>query len=244
MTFIPKKLQKELENYSAERKERFLKYYGKLIYSYLFVAKYIGKALFFTILIMWVTIYWILAYKYKSLGINAICCMFFVPCLVIALINSSKFYNKIGDIVLNRKFKDYLVLTKKEWKIIKKGDKDLFNVLRSIKSQGNCYDLTLKVVDILNNPDIKIIWLINENLNSNGKDLYGHAVLKRDNRIYDTTVRESFDEEDYYYINNSKVFKELSIMTIMQKGMNGIFEEFDVFEKFCESNGAKVAIED
>ena len=179
MNYIPNKIKKELQKYPPERKERFLKYYGKFISSYYFEANMIVFLLFLLVIIIWIAIYWILAYKYSNVTIIIIYSIFYLTPLLFSFKKISYFIEKIGDKVLNRKLNDYSVITREDWKKIKKTDKNLFNILKSIKSQGECYTITLKVAHILKDSNIKIVWLLNEDLNSFNIKLYGHAVLKK-----------------------------------------------------------------
>ena len=50
MNYIPNKIKKELQKYPPERKERFLKYYGKFISSYYFEANMIVFLLFLLVI--------------------------------------------------------------------------------------------------------------------------------------------------------------------------------------------------
>ena len=241
MNYIPNKIKKELQKYPPERKERFLKYYGKFISSYYFEANMIVFLLFLLVIIIWIAIYWILAYKYSNVTIIIIYSIFYLTPLLFSFKKISYFIEKIGDKVLNRKLNDYSVITREDWKKIKKTDKNLFNILKSIKSQGECYTITLKVAHILKDSNIKIVWLLNEDLNSFNIKLYGHAVLKKENRIYDTAVRDTFYEQEYYHINNSKIFKEIEIE---KYGMKELKNDWENFKEFCEINGGKRGIED
>ena len=241
MNYIPNKIKKELQKYPPERKERFLKYYGKFISSYYFEANMIVFLLFLLVIIIWIAIYWILAYKYSNVTIIIIYSIFYLTPLLFSFKKISYFIEKIGDKVLNRKLNDYSVITREDWKKIKKTDKNLFNILKSIKSQGECYTITLKVAHILKDSNIKIVWLLNEDLNSFNIKLYGHAVLKKENRIYDTAVRDTFDEQEYYHINNSKIFKEIEIE---KYGMKELKNDWENFKEFCKINGGKRGIED
>lgn len=128
MNYIPNKIKKELQKYPPERKERFLKYYGKFISSYYFEANMIVFLLFLLVIIIWIAIYWILAYKYSNVTIIIIYSIFYLTPLLFSFKKISYFIEKIGDKVLNRKLNDYSVITREDWKKIKKTDKNLFNI--------------------------------------------------------------------------------------------------------------------
>ena len=51
----------------------------------------------------------------------------------------------------------------------------------------------------------------------------------------------TFDEQEYYHINNSKIFKEIEIE---KYGMKELKNDWENFKEFCEINGGKRGIED
>lgn len=142
-----------------------------------------------------------------------------------------------------------LVISFKDWKKLKKAAKTNYDYLRSYNSVGECYKATYYIANVLRKKQIKIMWLVN----CNSTHKYGHAVLVKNNWIYDTNRRRTYSKAKYLELNQSKVFKEISIDEYLAENMeqlisyevntNAVFRklrpDWDEFKIFCENFGAK-----
>lgn len=133
------------------------------------------------------------------------------------------------------------VISRKDWKAIKKHDKKSYKVLLSYLSHNKCYVSSFYIANVLKNKDVKIIWLT---ITFNGKT-FGHSVLAKNNYIYDSNFRKTYLQEDYLKHCHSKVFREFSLEEYLtddiQKNSNPFTHfsnEWQEFKTFCESNDA------
>lgn len=141
-----------------------------------------------------------------------------------------------------------LVISFIDWKKLKKVSKANYDYLLSRNSIGKCYESTYYIANVLRKKHIKIMWLVN----SNSKEKYGHAVLVKNNFIYDTNRRKTYSKTKYLKLNQSKIFKEFSISeyaiedmyNLIAKGLNTnlVYDNLRMYWKefkvFCYKIGA------
>jgi len=142
-----------------------------------------------------------------------------------------------------------LVISFKDWKKLKKAAKTNYDYLRSYDSIGKCYQATYYIANVLRKKQIKIMWLVN----CDSTDKYGHAVLVKNNWIYDTNRRRTYSKAKYLELNQSKVFKEISIDEYLVENIEQLVScevdsdivfrrlgpDWDKFKIFCDNIGAK-----
>lgn len=134
---------------------------------------------------------------------------------------------------------DGRVISYKEWQTIKKDNEWTYRVLRSDECNHKCYDITYVLANILRNPDIKIVWLcIRDRENPELK--WGHAVLQKNNCIYDTNFRRTYKRDKYLRAFDAEIFKEYSLeeYIIQNRKSPSDFLDWGEFENWCKTRGA------
>lgn len=134
---------------------------------------------------------------------------------------------------------DGRVISYKDWQIIKKYNERTYRLLRSDECNHKCYDITYMLANILKNPDIKIIWLcIRDRVNPELK--WRHAVLQKNNCIYDTNFRRTYKRDKYLKAFGAEIFKEYSLeeYIIQNRKSPSDFLDWEEFENWCKSRGA------
>lgn len=134
---------------------------------------------------------------------------------------------------------DGRVISYKEWQTIKKDNEWTYRVLRSDECNHKCYDITYVLANILRNPDIKIVWLcIRDRENPELK--WRHAVLQKNNCIYDTNFRRTYKRDKYLRAFDAEIFKEYSLeeYIIQNRKSPSDFLDWGEFENWCKTRGA------
>lgn len=126
------------------------------------------------------------------------------------------------------------VISFKDWKIIKKRNQVLYDKARSEDCNNKCYFTSYAIANTLENPDIKVLWISIEASNHR----CGHSVIVRNDKIYDSNLRRTYNREEYLKAYRAEIFKEYSIEEYMNKS-NLKKEQFDFldweeFGKWCE----------
>lgn len=103
------------------------------------------------------------------------------------------------------------VISFKDWKIIKKRNKLLYDKARSEDCNHECYFTTYAIANTLQNPEIKILWVSIDSTDHR----CGHSVLVRNDKIYDSNLRRTYNREEYLKAFKTEVFKEYSIEEYM-----------------------------
>ena len=155
----------------------------------------------------------------------------------------SKFKKKTGEEIGDwfiEKFQNLWLLNQKvisfkDWNIIKKRNKVLYDKARSEDCNHKCYFTSYAIANTLKNPDIKILWICIETLNHK----CGHAVILKNNKIYDTNLRRTYNREDYLKAFKAEIFKEYSIKDYLNIHQS-LFDSLDweEFEKWCQERNA------
>lgn len=94
------------------------------------------------------------------------------------------------------------VVTRQDWKRIKKNNKDIYKEIWNKNNIGRCYYVLRTLACLLE--DSKIMYC-SVTLKMGKKA--GHAVVVKNNCIYDTNEREHFDYEEYLSENKAEVYK-------------------------------------
>ena len=161
-------------------------------------------------------------------------------CIKVPSNNVQEFRDCIEQQIRNIQLINWKVLSPKEWRTIKKKDKQLYSDIRSDKCNHWCYSTTISIAETLKNPEIKIIWLC---VKPSMEEKCGHAVLYRKGYIYDTNMRKTYKKEKYFKAFHAEVFKEYSIEQCRNIDETyRIFDpeigEWEKFRKWCEARGA------
>jgi len=135
-------------------------------------------------------------------------------------------YSNVVDIVRNLWLLNPKVLSLKDWHKIKKSSAERYKNLISENSNGHCYNSTSYILKTLKSNKIKSMWLII----SDSDRTFGHAVLTKNNYIYDPSHRRTFNRQKFLTHYNGIIFKEFSY----NEFYDGIWEDF---EEFCNANG-------
>ena len=148
---------------------------------------------------------------------------------------------KLGE-YLAEKFQNlwlfnWQVISFKDWKNIKKRCKKLYYDARSEVCNHECYTTTYAIANTLNNPEIKILWIAVQAAD----ERYGHAVILRNGKIYDSNLRRTFNYDKYFNAFNAEIFKEYSIEDYLTKenlSHDSCFShlEWKAFGKWCREN--------
>lgn len=125
----------------------------------------------------------------------------------------TKFDFKIRSIRLEEKIRTIItkanhnVLSRNDWTKIKSFDLGLYNDILSDESIGLCYYYSREIGLIIK--DVDLIWCsISDPFNKD--KCYAHAIIKKNEYIYDTNLRMSYKFTDYAKLYNLKIFKEWS----------------------------------
>lgn len=152
----------------------------------------------------------------------------------------SKFKKKTGEEIGDwfiEKFQNLWLLNQKvisfkDWIIIKKRNKVLYDKARSEDCNHKCYFTSYAIANTLENPDIKILWI---SIQTTPEDKCGHSVIVRDDKIYDSNLRRTYNREEYLKAFKAEVFKEYSIEEYMSKAnMQQTYFTFLDWEEFGE----------
>ena len=117
------------------------------------------------------------------------------------LYRSKKITNYIIGHFLLKKF----FLSKQEWNQVKTSDIQTYSDLVSGYCKHKCYSYARKLALLLDNATLMYISI--QPIVSEDK-VCAHAVIRRDNQIYDTNIRRSFGIDDYFKLFNVKVYHE------------------------------------
>lgn len=135
------------------------------------------------------------------------------------------------------------VLSFKDWKNIKKRCRKIYYVARSEACNHKCYDTTYAIANTLKNSEIKILWITVQS----SEERYGHAVILRNGKIYDSNLRRTFNYDEYFMAFNVEIFKEYSFEDYISKE-NLSFKssflclEYKAFEKWCHEHNVVISI--
>ena len=124
------------------------------------------------------------------------------------------------------------VISLKDWLYIRKKDKELYEWLRSNACNHKCYDATFQLAKALSNPNIKIVWIGLTDYS----ERYGHAVLEKNGRIYDTNHRRTYKKKKYLKAQEAEVFKEFPI-EVYQKASDFTMLGWIEFGMWCREHG-------
>lgn len=184
----------------------------------------ISNIVFFTtmpIIIFIIIIEWVIIYKYKR---------------------KKQTVDEIGGWLVE-KFQNlwllnWHVISFKDWFIIKKKDRVLYEKARSEDCNHKCYFTSYALANTLENPDIRILWICIGPLDNK----FGHAVIVRNDKVYDSNLRRTYGREEYLRAFNAEVFKEYSINEYLNKEnlhqSHFTFLDWEEFGEWCKERNA------
>lgn len=123
-------------------------------------------------------------------------------------------------------------LGKKEWKAIKNHDIRLYNDLLCDECNHCCYFYSLEIARIIK--DSILIWGAAEEPLEEGHKYYAHAVILRNDYIYDSNMRQSERYEDFMKLYKFKLYKQWNYEEYSRED----FRESErlEFRKWCKEN--------
>lgn len=147
-----------------------------------------------------------------------------------------EWHNKTSEKIQNLLFKDYKFFSIARRLYVRKIDKKFYKHIQTEKCLGECYSASFKLAWLLNNPNVKIIWMSATYILT--KEKYGHAVLEENGRIFDTNTRISYPRTVYLEAQKAEIFKEYNC-----DEYRNVFSPFDLawedFGRWCEERGTK-----
>lgn len=123
-------------------------------------------------------------------------------------------------------------LGRKEWKTIKKQDIELYNDLLCDNCEHICYHYSLKIAKIIK--DSTLIWGGIEDPFKDGHVYYAHAVILRNNYVYDSNLHQSISYADFIKLYKFKLYKKWSYDNYSQNHFRD--SERKEFRNWCEKN--------
>lgn len=143
----------------------------------------------------------------------------------------------LAEKVQNLWLLNWQVISFKDWKNIKKRCKTLYYGARSEACNHECYTTTYALANTLKNPEIKILWI---SVQCEEKR-YGHAVILKNGKIYDSNLRRTFNYDKYFKAFNVEIFKEYSIAEYLGKDIlpyeSSLFaSKWEEFGEWCKNN--------
>lgn len=96
------------------------------------------------------------------------------------------------------------VVTKEDWKNIKRFCPEIYNLVWSKKSLGQCYMISACIAVFIDDATLMYCSIQGKNGPT------GHAVIVKNNCVYDTNQRQHYDLEEYKKIFEVDVYKTFS----------------------------------
>lgn len=93
------------------------------------------------------------------------------------------------------------VISKADWKRIRKSNKEAYKFFFDDESIGHCYFVSHALASWLT--DVKLMYCSVKT--NNGKS--GHSVIIKDNCVYDTNIRRHYDLEEYIEMLDVEIYK-------------------------------------
>lgn len=117
-----------------------------------------------------------------------------------------KWASRFSTVLLFKLFGKYgRVVTKEDWKNIKKANPKLYKELCTNKSRGGCYFYSWTTALFLKDAE-----LMYGSFKCSDGSLSGHAVIVKNNCVYDTNHRLHYDIEEYMQLLDFDVYKMFS----------------------------------
>lgn len=133
-----------------------------------------------------------------------------------------------------RKFvsKNGRALGRKEWKVIKNVDRELYDDLLCDACNHICYYYSLEIARLIK--DSILIWGAGEDPFEEGHKYYAHAVILRNGYIYDSNMRQSTKYEDFLKLYKFKIYKQWDHSEYSRNNFR--VSEREEFRKWCRAN--------
>lgn len=147
-----------------------------------------------------------------------------------------EWHNKTSEKIQNLLFKDYKFFSISKRSYVCKIDKEFYKRIQTEKCLGECYSASFKLAWLLNNPNVKIIWMSATYVVT--KEKYGHAVLEENGRIFDTNTRRSYPRDVYLEVQKVEIFKEYH-RNEYRKVVSPFDLPWEEFGKWCEERGVE-----
>lgn len=118
------------------------------------------------------------------------------------------------------------VVSKDDWKRIKKNDKDAYKFIWDKKNIGHCYAVAWVLALWIE--DAKVMYC---SIERKGNDKTAHAVVVKNNCIYDTNLRKHYDFDEYIKMNKAEVYQIFEEEVYCKKSFFADFRED--FKTWC-----------
>ena len=132
----------------------------------------------------------------------------------------------IGHFLLTKFF-----LSKQEWDKVKSSDIQTYSDLVSGYCKHKCYSYARKLALLIEN--VTLMYISIQPIISEDK-VCAHAIIRKNNQIYDTNIRRSFDIDDYFKLFNVKVYHEWNFNEYSQPDFKDSVSKD--FHAWCKSN--------
>ena len=204
------------EDFYSAKEERLVKVWNKINLLCVLAISFLGYFMSFIFLL---------------LKFNLICSIIFALISIyflLAIVNP-KVYRltaKTSFKIVQRLLIYGKVVTKKDWENIKKhSNKDAYKAIRTSKSKGYCYFYSRIIASYIK--DAKLMYCSVKS----GDHFTAHAVVLKDNCVYDTNYRTHCDYDEYIEKENATIYK---IFSVDQYRKKSFFDDIrEDFKKWC-----------
>ena len=141
---------------------------------------------------------------------------------------------KLRDMFLKRiTIRKNNVISKKDWKHIKKTNKKLYKKLLGDQSEDLSYYYAREIALILKN--VKLMYVaIDDRLH---ETIYAHALIRKGDQVYDSYLKRSFKLDDYAKLYNMKIYSQWSFKDYSDSAFRRTVK--NNFTNWCIKNDVK-----
>lgn len=149
-----------------------------------------------------------------------------------------KWFEKTTAKIQNLLFKDLRFFSIRKRLHIKQVDKKFYKHFNVGECFKECYRATFKLAYLLNDPEVKLVWLAATAFYTEPIYRYGHAVLEKNGIILDTNTRKSYNKTEYLNAQNAEIFKEF-VLEEYSKVKTPWDLAWDEFGEWCKVRNVK-----
>lgn len=140
---------------------------------------------------------------------------------------------KLSEKIQNLNLLKGKVISNRDWIYIRNNYKDYYYDYRSAKCSGKCFDTVYRIANILEDPNIYIVWMSVGVLEKK----FGHAVLMKNDYIYDSNYRKTYRKSKYLNSYNAEIFKIFSINEYLEANIYKTIH-WNNFDIWCRQRNA------
>ena len=149
-----------------------------------------------------------------------------------------KWFEKATVKIQNLLFKDLRFFSIRKRLHIKRVDKKFYRHFNAGECFKECYRASFKLAYLLNDPEVKIVWLAATAFYMEPIYRYGHAVLEKNGIILDTNTRKSYNKTEYLNTQNAEIFREF-VLEEYSKVKTPWDLAWDDFGEWCKVRNVK-----